>query len=240
MDSAKYVFKTLDYLLKHKAKIVVRSVVTDYSVKFMPQAVNFFADRGVKYLRFETVNPWGRAEKLDIKPPSNRDYLRYFKKAFRISLKRKVSLISGSLLNFFTPSIHSCLTMSGEEMIVLPSGKVTGCYAVFNNDHPLSNPFIYGHYNNRKKEFVLDKCKKNILRNFNVENIKKCSACPLKYLCSGGCPLVHYTHTRLRNLYNVSKKWCELTKGIGSSIIEELFRYYYIKKNKKVAKDKNE
>lgn len=224
------VIKTIKYLVSKKADVVLRATLTKDSINELPKLVKLTKKLGVKILRVTNVMECGRASLNDIKTPSAEEFIKEFSNSLRLARKLKILLVSSQFTNLFNHSIHCCATMAGSEIIVTPEGNLTSCFASYKRGDPFSDFFIYGKYNKKINKIKINNKRRIFLRNYNVEQKKECKGCFCKYICSGGCPLVHSLIGKNKKFGSINKKYCNyIQKEIKTLILNE-----WCSKNEKI------
>lgn len=90
--------------------------------------------------------------------------------------------------------------MAAGEVFVNYKGDVYPCRMTYQDEFYLGNIFEIGL---RK---ALGNCE-DILNKIHVDNLEKCKDCRFKYLCGGGCRMLHYTYTG--SIEKTSEEVCE-------------------------------
>jgi len=207
------VINNLKYLIDQEACVVPRATVTKESLNEMPNLVEFLGGLGIKIFRIANVMECGRAKRISVTAPDAEEYTNMLKKCRKIAKKYKMSLISSQYINLFSPSIHACATMTGQEIIVAPNGNITTCFAVYRKEDFMGDYFIIGKYDSAKDEIIIDEEKKKRLQEYNVQNFEKCEKCFCKYICSAACPLLHALNADTNEYEKISDKYCNFAKN---------------------------
>ena len=207
------VIKTLKYLIKNGASIVPRATITKESLNGISDLVEFLGKMGIKIFRIANVTKCGRAKRKLIIAPSAKEYNSLIKKCQEIAKKYKMGIISSQYINLFSPSIHSCATMAGGEIIIAPNGNITTCFAVYRKEDFMGDYFIIGKYDSLIDEIIIDKEKQRRVQEYNVNNFNECSECFCKYICSAGCPLLHSVNGNNDEYETINKKYCNYAKN---------------------------
>lgn len=98
------------------------------------------------------------------------------------------------------------------EFCITAEGKITGCYCVSADNHPLFNQTCYGNFANG--EFDFDSIKYNKLLACNKDSNPECRDCSARWNCGGGC-------FHLFNSYSAPyrKEVCEFTRKFVEQIV---------------------
>lgn len=224
------VLKNMKILIKNKIPLLVRVTVTKNNVKNLPDIVEQLATIGVKFIRIERVNEWGRASGKNLVPDTT-TFIDSFLNATKKGMDMNITVLNGALMNICTPSDRLCAAMNKKEIIVLPDGVLSACYAITDIAHPLAKWFSYGRVNENNNEFIFDEAKVKKLQSYSVEKLTKCYSCEIKYVCSGGCPVLHYTFIDKKiqfRFWDVSDSYCRYAK----QLILGYLRTVYLKTQK--------
>jgi len=185
--SSDQVYENLRFLAEQKANFGIRATITEYNVRQMPAMVQFFYDLcKPKVIQFERLTVAGRCEQSKIEPGSTKDFIDYFKEAFKIAKSLNIGLVSSGT-RIFRRTKYYC-GVAGYSFCVTPEGFLTTCHRVDNLLHPLADKLIFGKWDENKKQY---EWKENQLfklrKELSVDNFKECQQCFCKYTCGGGC-----------------------------------------------------
>jgi uncharacterized protein len=183
-----FVDRTLKAFDRANYPYAIRTTVTAESVKQLAEIVQFFCHHyQTRKIKLEPMYLREHAETLTFHPPDASDFVKYFRKARVISKEagRKL-LYSGARLGTIT---NVFCQAAGNSCAITPDGWVTSCYEVLSPSDPLSDTFIYGHYNRRLKKLEIDERRRKDLFQFNVLNKPFCAKCFCKWHCAGDCPV---------------------------------------------------
>lgn len=216
--TSKILEEKIKRFVKNNARFKIRETVTNLNVGNMAESVSYYAKLGVKYIFFEPLIPAGRAlGHKKIKSPKPKRFIKEFERALDRAKKEGIQIGNSLLINLLHPSTHYCGAALGETLTITPEGLVTACTAIQDNCNKLSNIMTTGRYNKKQDKFEYDLKKIRNLCNHNVENIKKCSNCFAKYICSGGCIIRNLVKSGA--LEKTNEEYCEIRRGLLKLVI---------------------
>lgn len=180
------VFETIKTLNNFNFNYAIRSTITNYSLNYIDQIVNFFCENcKKKTIRIEPVFACGRAINSRIDTLDPEKFINGFRKAQKIAEKFGMNInYSGARLQTVTNIF--CMA-AGHSLCITPDGHVTSCYEVLSKDDPRSEIFFFGYWNKEKRNFIFNQEKLENLRKRVVTNIPQCQDCFCKYHCAGDC-----------------------------------------------------
>jgi len=180
------VMETVKRMNERNFSYGVRTTVTDKSVGYMDEIVEFIANTcRTKRIHLEPTFTCGRCAHSGIESPSADEFIKGFRKAQKVAESLKVAVFySGARLDTLTTIFCKA---AGSSFCVTPDGDVTSCYEVCSKDDPRSEIFFYGRYDGKQMKFVFSEEKLAYLRNRTVNNISFCEDCFCKYHCAGDC-----------------------------------------------------
>jgi uncharacterized protein len=164
----------------------LRMTVTDDSVQRLSEAVleicNLLA---VRTIQVEPVFPVGRAARNDLAAPEARRFIASYRRAEAIAREhgRKLTY-SGARLG--TISDRFC-GAPGRSFAVTPSGAVSSCYEISEEDDPRANAFFWGQYDAEENAFLLDEERRIAQSTMTVHGKVGCADCFCKWHCAGDC-----------------------------------------------------
>ncbi|MDD5331199.1 MAG: radical SAM protein [Candidatus Nanoarchaeia archaeon] len=217
-SSVGVVENTIKELIKQNAKFKVRVTVTSHNVKLLDRITEHLSKLGVKYIHLDKVSYCGRAPDQSMLEPDPKEYVYNLFKAMNIAEKEGSTIINSAYSNLFIPSTFYCTHIAGEaKLIVGPRGIITNCYEHLEDDR---GPFYLGRIKDNKIE--LNKTKRDeIIKKYNVEKIKECRVCPIKYICGAGCPQHNYLKTK--NPFKPAEDECWMEKEIIRRLIIRMY-----------------
>ena len=213
-DSSETIRRNIQKLTESGIETVVQSTITSLNVSQMRELVSEFYDLGVRTIKMEPVyitdNSRGN-QKLNVSPSnfvSNfLDVIKYIKEN-RLDIQIDTAFFS-------RPTLGNYCSLSTGNLILTPSGEISGCVEITNNCDYHSDDVFYGRFDEESGEVVFDDSKKKSFRKFHFTNYKDCPSCNLKLICRGGCPL--------RRVWNQEDHSCEITKRL----VPQLLRLFY-------------
>ncbi len=218
MPTSKILEKTINKLVNKNARFKIRETVTNLNVDKMAESVSYYAKLGVDYVFFEPLIMAGRAiGNKRIKCPNPKKFLVEFERALNRAEKEGIQIGNSLLINLLHPSTHYCGAALGETFAMTPTGIVTACTAIQDSCNALSKIMVIGRYNLSKNEFEYNRNRIQHLCQHNVENIKKCSNCFAKYICSGGCIIRNLVKSGV--LEKTNEEYCKIRRGLLRLII---------------------
>ncbi len=218
--------RNIRLLTSKNARIRTKAVVTNKTIKDMPDIVRYLSGLGVNHIRLEAVLIDGRAKDhkfIEIQK-FNKYFLKAVDEAVKISKKtgRKIWISNLATKNLFSPRDYFCWICRGNRIIIMPNGKIVKCIRRLHEEK--DSPFNIGKIENN--QFNLNKEKYNTIQSISVNNIKDCKNCFAKYICSGICPNENFS--AIGSFNGVSKNKCESMR----SLIRDLIIKMYVKSYK--------
>lgn len=216
IKSSDIVEENIKLLTAKKARIRTKAVVTNETIKEMPNTVKYLASLGVDHIRQEAVLLDGRYKKM--KPLNVNKFVKYYLKAAGTAAAigkrtgRAIYISNWATKNLFTPRDHFCSVLRGNRLLVMPDGSIIKC---IRNMHGKESPFSIGKAS--EKGLFINKGKMSALQSLTVEKIPKCSNCFAKYICGGGC----FNENRQMNgsFFKPWKVKCDLAKMLVRELI---------------------
>jgi uncharacterized protein len=173
------------YFKEHAKSFAIRSTVSNYSVKRMPEIVQFFYDEfGNRYdLVFEPLVPLGRAAAnvAVVSGPSQEDFVNYYIQAKELGKKLGIQ-VTTSAANCRRLVTSFCGAMSIPSFTVTVRGVITTC----ERDSDGTN-YWYGRFPPELADPSLDESRMEHNRAL-LEMPEKCHDCFCKWHCAGDCP----------------------------------------------------
>lgn len=225
MPTSDILKKTINKFVEKNARFKIRETVTNINVGKMAESVGYYKQLGVKYIFFEPLISAGRAIKHKrIKCPKPQKFIKEFDKALNQAEKEGIQIGNSLLINLLHPSTHYCGAALGETLTITPQGTVTACTAIQDDCNNLSKIMITGEYNQKIDKFEYYPKRIQHLCKHNVENIKKCSNCFAKYICSGGCIIRNLVKSGA--LERTNEEYCEIRRGLLKLVILKMSKLY--------------
>jgi uncharacterized protein len=162
----------------------IRSTISNYSVKRMPEIVEFFYNEFGKGFEivFEPLVPIGRAKNNSLlKDPLQTDFVKYYIKSKIIAKLLGIKILT-SADNHKRLVTGFCGAMFTPAFSVTPKGIVTTCSRDSDGED-----YGYGKFAGSPLKFILDKKRDEQNKSFRGLP-KKCHDCFCKWHCAGDCP----------------------------------------------------
>lgn len=226
-ESYKLVERNLKKLVMSECKLKIRCTVTEFSVKYMSDAVEWLHKLGVKRVHFEPVTSGGRgcSDNISLQPPKAEVFVENLIKSIEIGAKYGMDIICFPYMNMMVAPIVFCDGRAENRMVISPRGVVSSCVEVQTKDHELYPYLGLGEYNSKTSsiEFEFDERRQG-LRGCHalVETKPICKNCPLKFFCGGGCPTRNYRGSG--NTDVVDQYRCDIIRLIMPYVLE---KFYY-------------
>lgn len=220
--SSLFTEKMIKLLVKNKARVRTKVVVTKDSTPYLTKTVEYLALLGINHIRLEPVLIDGRAEN-SLRVDTNEFLKRFIEsiaKAKELSKKyeRNIWISSRMTRDLFDPSTFSCQYVEGNSIIITPAGNLSKCIRNIHSEE--SSPFIVGKISDNKLSLNQDKLRN--LQNLSVCKMDDCKNCPAKYICSGDCINENYEATGKLNKPNPTN--CKMNKEMVHDLIVEMYK----------------
>lgn len=215
------VYRTSKYLFDQNVPLTIHSVITENSVKRIPEIINFFVKEfpGAT-IHIEPVSECGRGLRTGQKFPSPQLFIDGFLEAEEIARKHGSELFYSAVRSDLTDMGETFCGVSSPGFVVTPEGLITACHEVSKKDHVLANTFIYGFFDEGSNTFCFLEEKIKNLRNLSQKKNPACVKCFAKYYCAGDCPI--------KNLTNGSEQ-PTLLQNPRCGINQKITNYYIFK-----------
>lgn len=167
----------------------IRATVLPENVSRLSEIVEFVAlevYKGAGKLHLEPVEKCGRATNDSSVEELDPDvFIENYKKAVAVgeSLGIQVSCSSDFRLGFRNFFCNA----NGRIFLVLPTGEISSCTRVTMQTDSLAGTFMYGKFDEKSQDFVIDQQRLENLLSIGIENNSKCSNCFCKWHCGGHC-----------------------------------------------------
>jgi len=206
-------------ILQKTKRLKVRTTITSSSVEKMADIVKYFSGFGIQLIHFEIFSPIGRGEShLEYRPDKDK-YIKNFTKAYLIAKKFGIQITQFGLFDLFSPSKFTCASSHKYKFVVMPDGEILFCLGAQEEFGEIVKEFKLG-YCTSKKLSINEKKAKSLPVKYNVDLIKKCDKCFIKYICKGICPALNAVSN---GKWNVPDQYsCYIRKGILREIILDL------------------
>jgi len=214
LDSSQHVRENIYKSVNKGLDVITQTTITSINVNQMKEIAEDIVSLGVKTIKLEPVyitpNSRGNLD-LNVRPV---DFAQNFIKTIR-NLKNKNLDIKIDTAFFSRPTLGHYCSMAEGNLILTPEGYISGCVEITNSCDSFSDFIFYGKFNEKENKVEIDKDKLNKYKQFHFVNDSSCSACNLKLLCRGGCPM--------RSIWNQKKEMCQTTK----ILIPEILKLFY-------------
>lgn len=213
--------RTIKLILQKTKKLKVRTTITSNSVEKMANIVRYFSSLGIKLIHFEIFSPLGRGENhLEYRPDKDK-YVKNFIKAYLTAKKLGVQITQFGPFDLFSPSKFTCASSHRYKFVVVPDGEILFCLGAQEEFGNIIKEFKLG-YCTSDKLCIDEKKAKTLPIKYNVDLIKECAKCFIKYICKGICPALNAVSN---GKWNIPDHYsCYIRKGIIREIILDLTR----------------
>jgi len=171
-------------------RLSLRAAVTDYSVEFLPQIVEFFGEHFPGCVqKYEPIFPMGRGTTMKgINAPLHSLFFDKFLQSVPIAKKYNVKLKT-SVLRIRAGSCATFCGASGGNFLVTYDGKIVVCNRMVEGDvNEAVDFFCVGFFDERVGTLVIDENKYKKLAVLSFQNISECQNCFAQFSCKGDCP----------------------------------------------------
>ena len=184
-DSFPMVFGTAQYFFAKKAPFALRATVSDYSLKYLQEVVDFFATHFPRVsISLEPLVPVGRATRNKIVgPPDKKLFADELVKLLQYASERTIQIVNTSSSEYDILRPVFCSSVAVPNWTVMVNGNIFCCER---DNAP--DDFRLGKFDFDKQRFALDPQKIERIRKMNVFNYEECLECFCKYHCAGDCP----------------------------------------------------
>jgi uncharacterized protein len=208
--------KTINLILQKTKKLKVRTTITSKSVEKMADIVKYFSGLGIKLIHFEVFNPLGRGKEHPEYLPDKDEYVRSFVKAYLIAKKLGIQITQFGIFDLFSPSKFTCASVHKYKFVVMPNGEILFCLGAQEEFGDIVKEFKLG-YSTPERLFINEKKAIILPRKYNVDLIKKCDGCFIKYICKGVCPALNAVANKR---WDIPDKYsCFIRRGIIKKLI---------------------
>lgn len=216
--------RTIDLILRKTKKLKIRTTITSSSVEKMANIVKYFSGLGIKLIHFEIFSPLGRGEKYPEYRPDKNKYIKNFIKAYLTAKKLGVQITQFGLFDLFSPSKFTCASSHKYKFVVMPNGEILFCLGAQEEFGEIVKEFKLGYCTSEKLSINEEKAKTLPVK-YNVDLIKECSKCFIKYICKGICPALNAVSN---GKWDIPDKYsCYIRRGIVRGIILDLTKEYF-------------
>lgn len=183
-------------------EFIVRSCVTSDSVRMLPQWADWLARSfSPEAVCFEPMLESPLARSAGLHPPAAEDFIYFWEESFRILREYEIPLVFASA--DISSTRASLCPLGQDTMIITPSGRITGCWQLEENQQPdLSLGYL------TDDGFSIPEEAPDRLRQLCEVNRSVCEDCFCYAHCAGGCLLNHNTAS------GKSEYFCRLTREL--------------------------
>lgn len=196
--SSPFTENTIRTLAQEGCEFKVRATVTDFSVRYLRETVEWLHGLGGTQLHVEPLSIAGRAAIASrgegLQRPSSSEFAERLKEAIIRGNQLGVGIINSSYMNLVDPPLEFCEGSPQNRFAVTYHGDVTTCVEVQDRCHPVFPQFIVGRYDQLQDELVMSKKHREraCLVNLHTETQSTCVDCFAKRICAGGCPVRNF------------------------------------------------
>ncbi|OGI15184.1 hypothetical protein A3K63_03585 [Candidatus Micrarchaeota archaeon RBG_16_49_10] len=224
--SSSIVEETIQKLRENNIRVAVRVTVSKKIENKMLEILEYLRRLDVKSIKIAPLSNIGRCGNNIsdyVKQPNSRVFIKNFLKSLELSDEFSVSYGSG-ISNLEIKDRHCGVPDPG--MALTHEGYITSCYeaAIYNN---INSPFIFGKYDKKIKDFVINQKKVKILKKWVIKNLPDCQPCFLKYSCAGDCPM--RTYIKNREFFKTDIDRCEMKRVCTKKYVEYLIEKNFVK-----------
>jgi uncharacterized protein len=206
-NSYDMVFETAKYFYERKFPFGVRATVSDYSLNYMHEIVDFFSSNFPNVrLSLEPLTPAGRALQHREIYVDFEEFGDTMVETFQYASNKPITLVNSAASEYDIIRPVFCSSVGVPHLTISIAGDVICC----SRDHA-PKEFTIGRFNEDREGIEIDQEKMEGIREFNIFNYKECEDCFAKYHCAGDCP-----DRRLSNNVN-----CNSIKKLGKYILNQ-------------------
>ena len=207
--SAARVARTIDRALAQGLRPHLSITVTAHNVESLPEAVAFALDRGLLF-NLNFYRGTGRGTPLVPLTPDEGRLIAALRQALAVIEERlpPYSLIAGLLdrVSLAAPHRYPC-GVGHAYLVVDPRGQIARCQMEI--EHPVTDVWT-------EDPLTSLRVVNGGFQNLPVEQRERCRACPWRYWCAGGCPLL--TH-RLTGRSDRPSPYCRVYKTLFPEVL---------------------
>lgn len=213
-DSTDIVRRNIERLVEEGIETITQTTITSLNISKMKEMVSEADILGVKTIKMEPVyitkNSRGN-DKLNISPS---EFVSNFVNAVKYIWENNLDIQIDTAF-FSRPTLgHYCNLATGN-LVLTPSGDISGCVEITNNYDFHADNIFYGRFDEGSGRIKFNKYKQNSFKNFHFANYQDCNSCNLKLICKGGCPL--------RRIWDQKDHSCEITKRLVPQILRLIY-----------------
>lgn len=172
------------YYQKNAKIFGIRATITNYSVRRMPEIVEFMhKEIGENlWIVFEACFSSGRANSSGISDPDQEEYVRKYIESKELGKRLGINVIS-SAENLVLPIEGYCAALAMPSKMVTTEGVITACEADADG-----REYAYGKFS--KERLNIDNNEMKEIQKIAKTLPEKCNSCFAKYNCAGDCPRI--------------------------------------------------
>ncbi|MHC1783644.1 MAG: radical SAM protein [Anaerolineaceae bacterium] len=189
-DSFDDVYRSAKILSRGNVNLIIRSCITNSSVRQMPEFAQWFAREFIlETICFEPLSVSETTQKHLLKPPDPVLFAQYYFQAQDVLNSSGIGLMtSGTDIDALQ---YSFCPVGKDAMIVTPDGKINACYLLEKDWEALDLNLTIGEIIQTPPFFLLNKKQLKMERSFNNLRYPICNDCFAKFHCAGGCHVHH-------------------------------------------------
>lgn len=214
--------QTIKRLTKRGIRVIVRMTITKEMIYEFKDTIDYLHDLGVNIIHFEPMTIGGRAKENEqsLIRPEPEEYADKLVEAIDYAKKKKMSIISSTVMNTFSPAQLFCDGVGKNKLAVTYEGVFSSCLGVQSKNHPLADKFIIE--NTSIEDWMKAKFQPYVE---DYEKNNKCHTCFAKYICAGGCPSRNFNATG--DFEQIDDMQCIPTKRVLHKYIVDLYENSY-------------
>lgn len=229
LDSSKkssdLIEKNIKIIKRYDNFVGIRATITNENINRQIEMIKYFNNLGIKHIWVDPIFP-SVGETVSENTFDNMLFAEKFLDACKFA--ETCGIFYGSILtcNFadsVTKHCRACLPVPH----LTTDGYVSACdMALFGKDeNHMSQYFIYGKWNETKKEIEYDNNKIDRLRSRDINNMEHCRECNSKEHCGGYC--LGEVLNETKDLFGQKKGVCEAIRYLDSEMTESQRKYAY-------------
>ncbi len=209
--SSNIVERNIKYLAK-KVKLGIRTSIGRKNINKQKQIIDYFCVLGVKYIYTDILfKPIGSKLKEESIFPL--EYAKKFIIAKRYAAHKNIFYGSFFEINFDGKTKYFCRFCNPSPHLTTDN-YITCCDMAYNGE--IFPEMAYGKYNPKTDIITYDKKKIKHILERNVDNMKECENCEVKYFCGGGC--IGECANEKGDMFKIKKENCEAIRFLAKKI----------------------
>jgi uncharacterized protein len=224
--SSGIVQRNLEKIASTTGKLRARVTITESNVHQMESILRYLANFGVKVIQLEIVNIYERIDvsRKGINRPTVEDFSKQYIKALKLARQLGVFVATTCYHKILFPSRYMCEGISGQRVVIAPSGIITRCSEVQHFDHPLADLLKVGRVDFSRKEVSFSrqwlKERKMVVPGENKSS-EECEDCFAYYTCSNGC--LSHNYQTMGDAFIVDEFYCKTTRDIVKYLFDRIY-----------------